>query len=209
MFTGIVEATGRVARVDPAGTGRRLRIDTTLGAELRAGDSIAVNGVCLTVVACDATGFAADISSETVRVTTLGDRTAGEPVNLERPLRADARLGGHFVLGHVDGVGRVVALRPDGEGYWLEVDVPEPLEPYMISKGSIAVDGISLTIASLDTGRVGVAIVPFTFAHTTLGSARVGDRVNLEADVLGKYVARLLDERSVRAGRVTVPAHER
>jgi riboflavin synthase len=195
--------------VDPAGTGRRLRIDTTLGAELRAGDSIAVNGVCLTVVACDATGFAADISSETVRVTTLGDRAPDEPVNLERPLRADARLGGHFVLGHVDGVGRVAALRPDGEGYWLEVDVPEPLEPYMISKGSIAVDGISLTIASLDTGRVGVAIVPFTFAHTTLGSARVGDRVNLEADVLGKYVARLLDERSVRAGRVTVPAHER
>lgn len=209
MFTGIVEATGRVARVDPAGTGRRLRIDTALGAELRAGDSIAVNGVCLTVVACDATGFAADISPETVRVTTLGDRAPGEPVNLERPLRADARLGGHFVLGHVDGVGRVAALRPDGDGYWLEVDVPEPLEPYMISKGSIAVDGISLTIASLDTGRVGVAIVPFTLAHTTLGSARVGDRVNLEADVLGKYVARLLDERSVRAGRVTVPAHER
>jgi len=209
MFTGIVEATGRVARVDPAGTGRRLRIDTALGAELRAGESIAVNGVCLTVVACDATGFAADISPETVRVTTLGDRAPGEPVNLERPLRADARLGGHFVLGHVDGVGRVAALRPDGDGYWLEVDVPEPLEPYMISKGSIAVDGISLTIASLDTGRVGVAIVPFTLAHTTLGSARVGDRVNLEADVLGKYVARLLDERSVRAGRVTVPAHER
>jgi len=209
MFTGIVEATGRVARVDPAGTGRRLRIDTALGAELRAGDSIAVNGVCLTVVAGDATGFAADISPETVRVTTLGDRAPGEPVNLERPLRADARLGGHFVLGHVDGVGRVAALRPDGEGYWLEVDVPEPLEPYMISKGSIAVDGISLTIASLDTGRVGVAIVPFTHAHTTLGSARVGDRVNLEADVVGKYVARLLDERSVRAGRVTVPAHER
>jgi riboflavin synthase len=195
--------------VDPAGTGRRLRIDTALGAELCAGDSIAVNGVCLTVVACDATGFAADISPETVRVTTLGDRAPGEPVNLERPLRADARLGGHFVLGHVDGVGRVAALRPDGEGYWLEVDVPEPLEPYMISKGSIAVDGISLTIASLDIGRVGVAIVPFTHAHTTLGSARVGDRVNLEADVLGKYVARLLDERSVRAGRVTVPAHER
>jgi len=195
--------------VDPAGTGRRLRIDTALGAELRAGDSIAVNGVCLTVVACDATGFAADISPETVRVTTLGDRAPGEPVNLERPLRADARLGGHFVLGHVDGVGRVAAFRPDGEGYWLEVDVPDPLEPYMISKGSIAIDGISLTIASLDTGRVGVAIVPFTHAHTTLGSARVGDRVNLEADVLGKYVARLLDERSVRAGRVTVPAHER
>ena len=143
-------------------------------------------------------------------MTTLGDRTPGEPVNLERPLRADARLGGHFVLGHVDGVGRVAALRPDGEGYWLEVDVPEPLEPLH-------------DLQRLDRGRrdqpddrrhcrrAGSAsqIVPFTFAHTTLASARVGERVNLEADVLGKYVARLLDERSVRAGRVTVPAHER
>jgi riboflavin synthase len=208
MFTGIVEATGRVARVDPAGAGRRLRIATALGADLRAGDSVAVSGVCLTVVASDAGGFSSDISSETARVTTLGDRARDEVVNLERPLRADARLGGHFVLGHVDGVGRIAVLRPDGDGYWLEVDVPESLESHMISKGSIAVDGISLTIASLPAGRVGVAIVPFTFAHTTLGSARVGDRVNLEADVLGKYVARLLDERSVRASRQTVPMHE-
>ena len=209
MFTGIVEATGRIARVDPAGSGRRLRVETVLGAELRAGDSIAVSGVCLTVVAADAQGFAADISSETVRVTTLGDRTPGELVNLERPLRADARLGGHFVLGHVDGVGRIAALRPDGDAYWLEVDVPEALETYMISKGSIAIDGISLTVASLDACRVAVAIIPFTFAHTTLGSARVGDRVNLEGDVLGKYVARLLEDRSVRASRLTAPVHER
>lgn len=208
MFTGIVEATGRIARVDPAGSGRRLRIETALGAELRAGDSIAVSGVCLTVVGADAQGFGADLSPETVRVTTLGDLTQGAPVNLERPLRADARLGGHFVLGHVDGVGRIVALSPDGDGFWLEVDVPEDLEPYMISKGSIAVDGISLTIAALNAGRVGIAIIPFTFAHTALGTARVGDRVNLEADVLGKYVARLLDERSVRASRGTVPVHE-
>jgi len=209
MFTGIVEATGRIARVDPAGSGRRLRVETALGAELQAGDSIAVSGVCLTVVAADAQGFAADISSETVRVTTLGDRTPGERVNLERPLRADARLGGHFVLGHVDGVGRIAALRPDGDAYWLEVDVPEALETYMISKGSIAIDGISLTVASLDACRVAVAIIPFTFAHTTLGSARVGDRVNLEGDVLGKYVARLLEDRSVRASRLTAPVHER
>src|SRR5262249_51956006 len=208
MFTGIVEATGRIARVDPAGTGRRLRVETALGAELHTGDSIAVSGVCLTVVAADAQGFTADISSETVRVTTLGDRTQGEPVNLERPLRADARLGGHFVLGHVDGVGRITAIRADGEGYWLEVDVPEMLETYMIPKGSIAIDGISLTIAALDACRVGVAIIPFTFAHTTLGRARVGGAVNLEAEVLGKYVARLLDDRSVRAGRVTVTVHE-
>ena len=208
MFTGIVEATGRIASVTPAGTGRRLRIDSALAAELRAGDSIAVSGVCLTVIASDASGFAADISPETLRVTTLGGRTQGEPVNLERPLRADARLGGHFVLGHVDGVGRVAALRPDGEGYWLEIEVPAPVEPYVISKGSIAVDGVSLTVASLEAGRVGVAIVPFTFDHTTLGTARVGDRVNLEADVLGKYVARLLDERSVHERRVTAPVHE-
>jgi riboflavin synthase len=209
MFTGIVEATGRIARVEHAGTGRRLRIDTALAAELSPGDSVAVSGVCLTVVSRDAHGFDADISPETARVTTLGVRAEGDRVNLERPLRADARLGGHFVLGHVDGVGRIAALRPVGDGHWLDVEVPESVEPYLISKGSIAVDGISLTIASLDPGRVGVAIVPFTFAHTTLGTARAGDRVNLEADMLGKYVARLLDERSVRASRETATAHER
>ncbi len=209
MFTGLVEATGRVVGVEISGAGRRLRVESAIAAELSAGDSIAVSGVCLTVIDRDAQSFAADISSETARVTTLGARADGDRVNLERPLRADSRLGGHFVLGHVDGVGRIAALRPDGEGHWLDVDVPEAIERYLISKGSIAVDGISLTIAALSAGRVGVAIVPFTFAHTTLGTARAGDRVNLEADMLGKYVARLLDERSVRASHVTASAHER
>lgn len=208
MFTGIVETTGRVAGIEPTAAGRRLRVSTALGPELAPGDSIAVNGVCLTVVATNDDEFSADISSETLRVTSLGSRAAGEMVNLERPLRADARLGGHFVLGHVDGVGRIVKLAPDGDGYWLAIELPEPLQKLAISKGSIAIDGISLTIASLESGRVGVAIVPFTFAHTTLGAARVGDPVNLEMDVLGKYVARLLDERSAPAGQLAGRAHD-
>jgi len=208
MFTGIVETTGRVAGIEPTAAGRRLRVSTALGPELAPGDSIAVSGVCLTVVAADADGFSADVSSETLRVTSLGSRAAGAMVNLERPLRADARLGGHFVLGHVDGVGRIVTLAPDGDGCWLDVELPERLERLAISKGSIAIDGISLTIASLDGTRVGVAIVPFTFAHTTLGAARVGDTVNLEMDVLGKYVARLLEERSASAGQLAGRAHD-
>jgi len=208
MFTGIVETTGRVAGIEPTAAGRRLRVSTALGPELAPGDSIAVSGVCLTVVAADADGFSADVSSETLRVTSLGSRAAGAMVNLERPLRADARLGGHFVLGHVDGVGRIVTLAPDGDGCWLDVELPERLERLAISKGSIAIDGISLTIASLDGARVGVAIVPFTFAHTTLGAARVGDTVNLEMDVLGKYVARLLEERSASAGQLAGRAHD-
>lgn len=210
MFTGIVEATGRIAEIQPTTAGgRRLSVATALAGELRSGDSIAVNGVCLTVVAADAASVSADISSETMRVTTLGSRTPGQIVNLERPLRADARLGGHFVLGHVDGVGQIRGLSPDGDGHWLEIEVPEALEKYAISKGSIAIDGISLTIASLDGCRVGVAVIPFTFSHTTLGAARPGDVVNLEMDVLGKYVARLLDDRSVRAGQLIAPSHER
>ncbi len=209
MFTGIVEATGRVRALEPTAAGRRLRIATGLGAELQPGDSVAVNGVCLTAVAVDAEGFAADISSETMRVTALGGYREGQTVNLERPVRADARLGGHFVLGHVDGIGRITALRPDGGGYWLEIEVPASLGRLAISKGSIAIDGISLTVASLDRGRVGVAIVPFTLARTTLGTAAVGDAVNLEMDVLGKYVARLLDERSAHAGPLfAVPGRE-
>jgi riboflavin synthase len=208
MFTGLIETLGQVEE-SGASAPDRLTIATPLGAELRAGDSIAVSGVCLTVVRADGAGFSADISAETRRVTTLGRLSPGQLVNLERPLRADARLGGHFVLGHVDEVGRIAAMRPEGDGYWLDLDVPEAVIPYVIPKGSIAIDGISLTVAALDGRRVGVAIVPFTFAHTTLGTARAGDRVNLEADVLGKYVARLLAEGRAEAGRVTAPAQER
>ena len=194
MFTGLIEATGRV-RHAPIDSDGRLGIETPLGADLAAGDSIAVNGVCLTVSFRDTSGFEVDVSPETKRVTTLGALVPGAPVNLERPLKVDARLGGHFVLGHVDGVGRIRSLEADGDCYWLAVDVPEPLAPYLIPKGSIAIDGISLTIASLDESRVRVQIVPYTWAHTSLSVARAQDPVNVEADVIGKYVARLLGDR--------------
>jgi riboflavin synthase len=193
MFTGLIETTARIERVDARPTGCRLRIGTALGGELRAGDSVAVNGVCLTATRADATGFSADVSPETLRVTTLGALEVGRRVNLERPLLANGRIGGHFVLGHVDAVGTIEALRPDGESYWLSVIYPAPLASLFVHKGSVAVDGISLTIASLDGGRFGVQIVPFTFEHTALGDKHVGDTVNLEADIIGKYVARLRD----------------
>jgi riboflavin synthase len=192
MFTGLIEATGRIDRIDPQGTSRRLRVTTPLAAELALGDSIAVSGVCLTVVDRDADGFIADVSPETLSVTSLGDMTVGRLVNLERPLRADARLGGHFVLGHVDVTGSIVAVREDGDCRWIDVSVPPGFEASLIPKGSVAVDGISLTVASLAAGRFGVQVIPFTLAHTSLAAARVGDRVNLEGDVLGKYVSRLL-----------------
>jgi riboflavin synthase len=197
MFTGLIETLGQVERFESvaSGTGRACRISTPMAAELRPGDSIAVNGVCLTVIDADARGFGAEISPETLRVTTLGGLAPGRVVNLERPLRADARLGGHFVLGHVDGVGEVVAWTPEGDAHVLEVDSPAAVSRYLIPKGSIAVDGISLTIAAFTAGRFRAQIVPFTKSHTTLGGIRAGDRVNLEADVLGKYVAGLLQER--------------
>lgn len=199
MFTGLIETTGRIERIDIQPSGRMLRVRTPLGAELRPGDSIAVSGVCLTVSSCDGSGFGAVVSPETLRVTTLLTASEGRLVNLERPLRADGRFGGHFVLGHVDAVGRVTALRPDGDCHWLEVETPAPLAPLIIHKGSIAIDGISLTVADLSGSRVGVQIVPFTFAETALRETRPGDAANLEADVIGKYVARMMS--ATGAGR--------
>jgi riboflavin synthase len=194
MFTGLIEATARVHRMDDAGTGRRIRVATPMGAELTAGDSVSVNGVCLTAAVVDADGVAADVAPETLRVTTLGAMHQGQLVNLERPLRADGRLGGHFVLGHVDGVGRIMALRPDGESHWLDVECPRPLRRFLVHKGSVAIDGTSLTIASLHEDRFGVQLVPFTMSHTAFADAKPGDAVNLEVDIIGKYVARLMTE---------------
>jgi riboflavin synthase len=194
MFTGLIESTALIERVDAVATSRRLRVATPLGAlgwDVREGDSVAVNGVCLTAIETSAEGFSAEVSPETLRVTTLGGFAAGRRVNLERPLRADGRLGGHFVLGHVDAVGRISALRPDGESHWLEVTFPPDLASLLVLKGSITIDGISLTVAALDADTFGVQIVPFTFDHTALSAARAGDAVNLEADIIGKYVARL------------------
>lgn len=190
MFTGLVESVGAIARVEPLATGFRLEVRTDLGQALAPGDSVAVNGVCLTVVSLERGAFQADISPETARVTTLGALRPGTRVNLERPLKADARLGGHFVQGHVDAVGTLTGLRHDGECHWITVSYPAALAAYIVHKGSIAVDGISLTVAVLDGLSFDVQIVPFTWEHTNLKGSAERDAVNIECDILGKYVAR-------------------
>jgi riboflavin synthase len=191
MFTGLIESLGRVRTVEPVLAGLRLGIETTLASELAPGDSLAVNGVCLTITATSGSGVRADIGPETARITTLGAAKADQLVNLERSLRADGRIGGHFVQGHVDDMGRVEAVRQEGDSHWITIAYPEALAPLFIRKGSIAVDGISLTVADLRDHQFDVMIVPFTWDCTNLASLAVGDRVNLECDMLGKYVARM------------------
>jgi riboflavin synthase len=194
MFTGLVEALGEVESVSSDGAGRRLAVRVPPGwnAETARGDSIAVSGVCLTAVAVEPERLVFDLAEETVRVTTLGELAAGDAVNLERPLRLGTRLGGHLVLGHVDGVGRVAASEPEGAGRRLTVALPAELRPLLIPKGSVAVDGVSLTVAGLGEASFSVALIPHTLAATTLGRRSAGARVNLEMDVIGKYVQALL-----------------
>jgi riboflavin synthase len=208
MFTGLVEAVGEVIERKPTAGGFRLRIAAELASELAPGDSIAVNGVCLTVILAQHGEIHADIGPETARVTTLGAVERGTFVNLERPLRADSRLGGHFVQGHVDAVGHVEDIRRDAEFHWVTVSFPPPLAPYIVQKGSIAVDGISLTVAGLGADRLDLMIVPYTMEHTNLGRIGIRDRVNLECDMVGKYVVRAaelagLTLSGVRRGEVT------
>src|SRR3954470_22188667 len=190
MVTGLVEAVGELIERKPADRGFRLRIGTALADELSPGDSLAVNGVCLTVILAEKQEVHADVGPETDRVTTLGWLAPGSALNLERPLRADGRLGGHFVQGHVDAIGHVEELRQDAEFHWLTVSFPEALAPFFVHKGSIAVDGISLTVAGLGAGRFDIMVVPFTMQHTNLARIKVRDRVNLECDMVGKYVVR-------------------
>jgi riboflavin synthase len=190
MFTGLVEDVGEVAGMQPTPEGFRLRVATRLAGELSEGDSLAVNGVCLTVVSRDPDAVYADVSPETVRVTSLADMKAGTSVNLERPLRADSRLGGHFVQGHVDATGTIAEIREEGDSYRVTVLYPPAMASLLVPKGSIAVDGISLTVAALGENRFDVQVIPFTWSHTNLHRARTGDAVNLEFDILGKYVAR-------------------
>ena len=192
MFTGLVEAIGEIASLEPMPPGIRMRVQTALGAELVPGDSLAVNGVCLTVVSADKTGIQADVSPETARVTTLGTARCGTIVNLERPLRADGRLGGHFVQGHVDATAAIDEISEDGDSRWMTVRFPSELASYIVRKGSIAVNGVSLTVAGVDDHRFGVQVIPYTWAHTNFHALKAGDAVNLECDVLAKYVARAL-----------------
>ncbi|MGE5245096.1 MAG: riboflavin synthase [Betaproteobacteria bacterium] len=200
MFTGLVEAVGEIAEATPTSGGVRLRIATSLSPELAPGDSLAVNGVCLTVTAAEGGHVHADVGPETMRVTTLGSLGEGALVNLERPLRADGRFGGHFVQGHVDAIGHIEALRDDAEFQWLTVSFPAPLAPYIVRKGSIAVDGISLTVAGLDAGSFDVQLVPYTIEHTSLRRARRRDPVNIECDLVGKYVVRAAEVAGLALG---------
>ena len=195
MFTGIVEAVGTLSEVKGTGGGYRVRIQTAISAEMKIGDSLAVNGVCLTVILIDGEHVLADVGPETSRITTLGALQRGQEVNLERPLRVDGRFDGHFVLGHVDGIGVIEEIRPEGDAHWLTIGFPAMLAPFFIRKGSIAVDGISLTVAGLGERQVDVMIIPFTWSSTTLKSLRKGDKVNLECDMIGKYVARAMELR--------------
>ena len=189
MFTGLIETVGEVVERKPTSGGFRLRVASPLAKELSPGDSLAVNGVCLTVILADQE-IHADVGPETIRVTTLGTLEPGSVVNLERPLRADGRFGGHFVQGHVDATGHVEELRADADFHWLTVSYPSHLAPFIIHKGSIAVDGISLTVAGLGSDRFDVQVVPYTMAHTNLQRTQRRDRVNLECDIVAKYVVR-------------------
>jgi riboflavin synthase alpha subunit len=202
MFTGLVEGVGEIVERKATSGGFRLRIGTPLAPELKPGDSLAVNGVCLTVILAERDEIHADVGPETVRVTTLGSIEPGSVVNLERPLRADQRFGGHFVQGHVDAIGHVEEIRQDAEFNWLTVSFPPGLAPLLVRKGSIAVDGISLTVAGLGADRFDIMVVPFTMQHTNLGRIRIHDRVNLECDMVGKYVVRAAELAGATLGGV-------
>jgi riboflavin synthase len=207
MFTGIVRWVGTVESLEHSAEGGRLRVRGTaeLAGNLRVADSIAVNGCCLTVVKLDGEIFDMDLSGETLRRTSFGEMKDGTRVNLEKPLSAGAELGGHFVQGHVDGVGRVTALVPEGENWWLSVRVPDAVARYVAMKGSIALDGISLTIAGWRDGVVDIAIIPYTYDFTNVKNMAVGDAVNVECDILAKYVERLLEARNAGTpARMTV-----
>lgn len=205
MFTGIVEEVGTVESLDPRPAGARLRVRCRQVLEdARQGSSIAVNGVCLTAVDLRPESFAADVSTETLRRSNLGELRPGALVNLERPLSPGGRLGGHIVQGHIDATGVLVSLEEQAGGHWwLKLRFPPEVAPYVVLKGSIAVDGISLTVAAVDGDVLAAAIIPHTYRSTALRARRPGDRLNLEADILAKYVERLL-RREVEPQRATL-----
>jgi riboflavin synthase len=193
MFTGLVEHVGAIESLEQKNSIARIRVNAgPLAAGLEKSGSIAVNGCCLTAVSISDETFAADLSGETLRLTSLGELKPGTRVNLERPLTAVKELGGHFMQGHVDGLGRVARMDSDGANWWFGVGVPDELARYIAMKGSIALDGISLTVAGWHDGIVETAIIPFTYEHTNLSSLKIGDAVNVECDVLAKYVERLM-----------------
>jgi riboflavin synthase len=192
MFTGIVKELGQVESIDRSDDGARLRIRAELASELAEGDSVSVNGACLTATAAGDGAFEADVMHQTLSLTTLGELEPSSPVNLELALRATDRLGGHVVQGHVDGTGTVAELADDGFARRLRVELPDELLPYVVERGSIAIEGVSLTVAELEDPMVEVSLIPETLERTTLGRAEPGDRLNVECDVLARYVKRQL-----------------
>lgn len=200
MFTGIIEHVGTIESLSLNNDGGRVTVDApTLASRLAVSNSIAVNGCCLTIVSVDRGRFSADLSGETVRKTSFGAKRAvmksGVAVNLEQPLMAGKEFGGHFVLGHVDGTGEVAHLRKEGESWWYGVRIPEALARYIVPKGSITVDGISLTVAEWRDGIAEIAVIPYTHEHTNIHDRKRGDTVNLEGDILGKYIERYIAAR--------------
>ena len=195
MFTGLVQDLGSVRVVENEPAGSRLEVETALASELSEGDSVAVNGVCLTAVSVADGAFRADVMAETLRRSSLGPLAAGDPVNLELPLRPEDRLGGHFVQGHVDGTGTVEDVTVEGFANVVRIACGPEILRYVVEKGSIAVDGVSLTVAALEAVAFEIMLIPHTLERTTLGALKPGRRVNLEMDVIGKYVLRVLSVR--------------
>ena len=193
MFTGLIADLGRVKSIENDADGATLQISTTLAGELAEGDSVAVNGVCLTATAIDDGAFSAQAMQETLRRSSLRRLHSGSRVNLELALRADGRLGGHIVQGHVDGTGTLTGLRQEGFARVLDIEVDDELSRYLVEKGSVALDGVSLTVSELRDGGFSVSLIPETLTRTNLGEAQVGDRVNLEVDILAKHVERLME----------------
>jgi len=197
MFTGLIQELGRVESVDATDEGARLKVTASLVTELDPGDSVAVNGACLTVTRTGGGAFEADVMHQTLSLTTLGELQAGSPVNLELPLRPTDRLGGHVVQGHVDGTATVETVTPEGFAKRVRLELPAELLPYVVERGSIALEGVSLTVASLDDPVIEVSLIPETLERTIIGALQPGDRVNVECDVLARYIARQASDAGV------------
>jgi riboflavin synthase len=195
MFTGLIADLGRVVELDTGAGGARLRIATALAGEVKEGDSVAVDGVCLTATAVDGEGFRAEAMPETLQRSSLASLAAGDAVNLELALRAADRLGGHLVQGHVDGTGTVIAVQPEGISRVVEIEAEPELTRYLVEKGSVAVNGVSLTVSAIGEGSFSVSLIPETLTRTTLGAIAPGAKVNIEVDVLAKHVERLMGAR--------------
>jgi riboflavin synthase len=196
MFTGLIEELGQVAAIEPQQDAMRLTIKGNITlSDLKRGDSIAVNGACLTAVEIDAHGFTADVMQETLDKTALGSLKVGSPVNLERAMNAATRFGGHMVLGHVDGVGHFVSRELSDNWHWVRIELPADLMRYVVLKGSVTIDGISLTVNEVEGNVIGLSLIPETLKLTTLGSKGPGDQVNIEVDVMAKHIEKLMDAR--------------